>query len=139
MIENAIIFSKVTNQVVLTSTYNKINPNDDSFKSSLERISDIAYKLEKGVFKLDLEGNLLALILAVKQITVALIFSSPSKINVKEWENAAKEVATGFDKVYEPNSSAPYKHLEFKKTMDEIIQWHQKELSPIDKMKDALW
>jgi len=140
MIENAIIFSKKTGEVLLSSVYGKIDPTSDDFKSSLDKITEIAVKLEKGVFNLDLDTGQLTLIHATKSISIALVF-----IDVVEseelgaWEDVANEIASGFEKIYSPGNTDHQIYYEFKKTLDEIINWRLKEQSPIDKMKDALW
>ena len=75
MIENAIIFTKEANQVLLTSTFGEVDPGTDDFSNSLAKIQVIAIKLEKGVFNLDLTAGLTAIILAIQNISVALVFS----------------------------------------------------------------
>lgn len=139
MIENAIIFTKEANQVLLTSTFGEVDPGMDDFSNSLAKIQEIAIKLEKGVFNLDLTAGLTAIIFAIQNISVALVFSeSIDKRGIKEWEDVAKQIATGIDKIYDPKSS-DNDYSECKKVLDEIVEWHLKEESPIDKMKDALW
>lgn len=138
MIENAIIFSKESREVLVTSIFGKVDPNNDDFNQSLTQIREIGSKLEKGVFNLDLENNLTSLILGFKNISVALIFdSSIEKKELHSWENVAKEIGNRFEKVFETNDKN--KFLEYKETLKEIVEWHIKEHSPIDKMKDALW
>ncbi len=139
MIENAIIFTKEANQVLITSTFGEVDPGMDDFSNSLAKIQEIAIKLEKGVFNLDLAAELTAIIFAIQNISVALVFSeSIDKRAIKEWEDVAKQIATGIDKIYDPMSS-DNDCSECKKVLDEIVEWHLKEESPIDKMKDALW
>ncbi|MCG3252216.1 MAG: hypothetical protein KAX09_00090 [Candidatus Heimdallarchaeota archaeon] len=139
MIENAIIFTKEANQVLITSTFGEVDPGMDDFSNSLAKIQEIAIKLEKGVFNLDLAAGLTAIIFAIQNISVALVFSeSIDKRAIKEWEDVAKQIATGIDKIYDPMSS-DNDCSECKKVLDEIVEWHLKEESPIDKMKDALW
>ncbi|MHA1586218.1 MAG: hypothetical protein ACTSUW_02675 [Candidatus Heimdallarchaeota archaeon] len=139
MIENAIIFTKEANQVLITSTFGEVDPGMDDFSNSLAKIQEIAIKLEKGVFNLDLAAELTAIIFAIQNISVALVFSeSIDKRAIKEWEDVAKQIATGIDKIYDPKSS-DNDCSECKKVLDEIVEWHLKEESPIDKMKDALW
>ncbi|MBN1329791.1 MAG: hypothetical protein JXA54_09985 [Candidatus Heimdallarchaeota archaeon] len=138
MLENAIIFSKDLAKVVLTSTFGSYDPSADNFANSLEKIQEIAVKLEKGLFTLDLDLNLTAMIFAIKGISIALVFNEKFDKKLKEsWENVAKEVVSSFERYYESKDESKY--IEFKPKLDEIIKWHQKELSPIDKMKDALW
>ena len=138
MIENAIIFSKETKEVLLSSIFGQINPEEDDFNASLEQIREIACKLEKGVFNLNLENNLTALIVGFKRISIALTFSEEiSKKDFYSWENVAKEIGNGFDKILDTKDENKY--AEFKETLNEIVEWHKKEHSPIDKMKDALW
>ncbi|HUU76931.1 MAG: hypothetical protein EAX90_12445 [Candidatus Heimdallarchaeota archaeon] len=138
MIENAIIFSKESREVLVTSIFGKVDPNNDDFNQSLTQIREIGSKLEKGVFNLDLENNLTSLILGFKNISVALIFdSSIEKKELHSWENVAKEIGNRFEKIFETNDRS--KFLEYKETLNEIVEWHLKEHSPIDKMKDALW
>jgi len=139
MIENAIIFTKEANQVLITSTFGEVDPGMDDFSNSLAKIQEIAIKLEKGVFNLDLAAELTAIIFAIQNISVALVFSeSIDKRAIKEWEDVAKQIATGIDKIYDPKSS-DNDCSECKKVLDEIVEWHLKEESPIDKMMDALW
>jgi len=139
MIENAIIFTKEANQVLITSTFGRVDPGMNDFSNSLAKIQEIAIKLEKGVFNLDLAAELTAIIFAIQNISVALVFSeSIDKRAIKEWEDVAKQIATGIDKIYDPKSS-DNDCSECKKVLDEIVEWHLKEESPIDKMKDALW
>ncbi|MCE7744029.1 MAG: hypothetical protein GPJ52_02720 [Candidatus Heimdallarchaeota archaeon] len=139
MIENAIIFTKEANQVLITSTFGEVDPGMDDFSNSLAKIQEIAIKLEKGVFNLDLAAELTAIIFAIQNISVALVFSeSIDKRAIKEWEDVAKQIATGIDKIYDPKSS-DNDCSECKKVLNEIVEWHLKEESPIDKMKDALW
>jgi len=139
MIENAIIFTKEANQVLITSTFGEVDPGMDDFSNSLAKIQEIAIKLEKGVFNLDLAAGLTAIIFAIQNISVALVFSeSIDKRAIIEWEDVAKQIATGIDKIYDPKSS-DNDCSECKKVLDEIVEWHLKEESPIDKMKDALW
>ena len=139
MIENAIVFSKETNMALLTSIYGEVDPKAEAFSDSFQKIQEIAIKLEKGVFSLDLSAGLTAIIFAIQNISVALVFNeSLEKRALKEWEDVAKQVATGIDKIYDPKS-ADKEDSEYKKILDEIIEWHLKEESPIDKMKDALW
>ncbi|MCK5159884.1 MAG: hypothetical protein KAR08_12035, partial [Candidatus Heimdallarchaeota archaeon] len=93
----------------------------------------------KGVFNLDLSAGLTAIIFAIQSISVALVFNeSLEKRAIKEWEDVAKQIASGIDKIYDP-MSADIESSELKKILDEIVEWHLKEESPIDKMKDALW
>ena len=140
MIENAIIFSKDSGEALIATQIGDIDPNSDAFSESLGQIRDIAKKLEKGVFKLGLNEQLIAQILAEKGISVTFVFktSMDDKI-LSQWESVAKEIAVKFKKVYDPNDFDIVKISEFKKSMLEMIEWHKKELSPIDKMKDALW
>ncbi|HUT80967.1 MAG TPA: hypothetical protein VMZ29_07170 [Candidatus Bathyarchaeia archaeon] len=138
MLENAIIFSKDLAKVVLTSTYGSHDPHADSFANSLEKIQEIAVKLEKGLFTLDLDLNLTAMIVAIKNLSVALVFNEKFDKTLHEsWEKVAKEIVNGFEKYYDSKDESKY--TEFKPKLDDIIKWHEKELSPIDKMKDALW
>ncbi|NHJ32062.1 MAG: hypothetical protein FK732_04295, partial [Asgard group archaeon] len=69
MVENAIVFSKEANETILTSTYGEVNPDSDDFSSSLAKIKEIAIKLEKGVFNLDLTAGLTAIIFAIQNIS----------------------------------------------------------------------
>ncbi len=140
MIENAIIFSKDSGEALITTQIGDIDPNSDTFMGFLDQIKDIATKLEKGIFKLGLNDQLIAQICAEKGVSVTFVFktSMDDKI-LSQWEGVAKEIATKFEKVYDPNNFDIVKISEFKKSMLEMIEWHQKELSPIDKMKDALW
>lgn len=140
MIENAIIFSKESREALIATQIGDIDPNSDAFSESLGQIRDIATRLEKGVFKLGLNDQLIAQILAEKGISVTFVFktSIDNKI-LSQWEGVAKEIAIKFEKVYDPSNFDIVKISEFKKSMLEMIEWHQKELSPIDKMKDALW
>jgi hypothetical protein len=139
MIENAIIFSKEANEAIITSTFGEVNPDSEDFSNSLTKIREIAIKLEKGVFNLDLTSGLTAIIFANQDISVALVFSeSLDKQAIKEWEDVAKEIANGINKIYDP-MNVDKDYSEYKKTLDEIVDWYLKEESPIDKMKDALW
>jgi len=139
MIESAIIFLKEANKVLVTSTFGKVDPEKDDFSDSLLKIQDMAIKLEKGVFNLDLTAGFAAIIFAFQDISVALVFNeSLDKRAIKEWEDVAKQIATGISKIYDPKK-AEKEYSEYKKTLDEIVEWHLKEESPIDKMKDALW
>ncbi|NHJ83914.1 MAG: hypothetical protein FK734_00545 [Asgard group archaeon] len=138
MLENAIIFSKDLARVVLTSTYGSVDPHTDDFANSLEKIQEIAVKLEKGLFTLDLDFKLTAMIFAFKNLSIALVFNEKFDKNLQDsWERVAKEIVSGFEKYYEAKDES--KFGEFKPKLDEIIKWQEKELSPIDKMKDALW
>ncbi|MGC9781489.1 MAG: hypothetical protein HZR80_19780 [Candidatus Heimdallarchaeota archaeon] len=138
MLENIVIFSKESKDVVLTAMYGELDPTTDTFADSLEKILEIAVKLDKGVFILDLDNNFIALILAIKDLSVSLVFNEEyEKKNQESWEKIAKEIINGFAKVFEIKSVSKY--LEYKEKIDEIIEWHKKELSPLDKMKDALW
>ncbi len=139
MIENAIIFSKEANKAIVTSTFGEVDPEKVDFSDSLAKIQEIAIKLEKGVFNLDLSAGLTAIIFAIQNISVALVFNeSFEKRAIKEWEDVAKQIASGIDKIYDPMSK-DIESSELKKILDEIVEWHLKEESPIDKMKDALW
>ena len=138
MIENVMIFSKETGEIVVTTTLGSTNLEFSEFSTSLNKIQEIATRLEKGVFVLDLENNLFALILAVKVTSVVLVFSE--KVNKKDlssWENVAKQIASGFEKIFESNDKS--KFTDYEKNIKEIIDWQLRELSPVDKMKDALW
>ena len=138
MIENAIIFSKETKEVLISSIFEQIDPEGDDFSASLEQMREIACKLEKGVFNLNLDNDLTALIVGFKRISVALTFSEEiSKKDLYSWENVAKEIGSGFDKIMDTKDDKKY--TEFKETLNDIVEWHKKEHSPIDKMKDALW
>ena len=140
MIENVIIFSKEKAAILLATNYDKIIIDSQHFEKSLDAIKQIAYKLEKGVFKLELEKELSVLIFAIKRISTALIFKcSFDKLKLNEWEQVAKDIATGFDKIYNPTNIKDKKYLEYKEKVDDIINWQLKELSPIEKLKDALW
>lgn len=139
MIENAIIFSKEANKAIVTSAFGEVDPETEDFSDSLAKIREIAIKLEKGVFNLDLSAGLSAIIFAIQNISVALVFNeSLDKRAIKEWEDVAKQIASGIDKIYDPKK-ADNEYSEYKKILDEIVEWHLKEESPIDKMKDALW
>ena len=140
MIENAIIFSKESGEPLIATQIGDVDPNSDAFSESLNQIKDIATKLEKGVFKLGLNDQLIAQISAQKGISVTFVFKTTMDDKIlSQWEGVAKEIATNFEKIYDPNNFDIVKISEFKKSMLEIIEWHKKELSPIDKMKDALW
>ena len=67
-----------------------------------------------------------------------VLVEQDEKRAIKEWEDVAKQIATGIDKIYDP-TSVNNEESDYKKILDEIIEWHLKEESPIDKMKDALW
>ncbi|MHA1818150.1 MAG: hypothetical protein ACTSUA_03320 [Candidatus Heimdallarchaeota archaeon] len=138
MLEHAIIFSKESQSIILTSLYGEVDPKADAFKDSLEKIREIAVKLEKGVFKLDLANNGKTMIVAIKNLSIALTFNKIAKEELMNfWESVALEILKSFDKIYVTKD--PAKILAFKDTMDEIIQWNLKEQSPIDKMKEAFW
>ena len=139
MIENAIVFSKEANTIIVTSTYGEVDPKADSFNDSLMKIQEIAIKLEKGVFNLDLSAGFSAIIFAIENISVVLVFNETlDKRVMKEWEDVAKQIATGIDRIYD-SSNLKRSDSEYKKILDDIIEWQLKEESPIDKMKDALW
>jgi len=138
MLEHAIIFSKESQSTVLTSVYGTVDPKTESFKDSLERIREIAVKLEKGVFKLEVANNLKTMIVAIKNLSIALTFNEKATEEAMAvWENVGLEIIKNFEKSY--LTKDPAKILAFKDTMDEIITWNLKEQSPIDKLKDALW
>ena len=139
MIENAMIFSKENGELLVSTTINYINPSAESFTESLNKIRDIATKLEKGIFNLELEDNLHAQIFAVKKTSIAFVFEGDDKKTISQWESVAKEIAYNFDKDFEAFVDNYEKRMEFKESMQKIIEWHKKELSPVDKMKDALW
>ncbi|NHJ40416.1 MAG: hypothetical protein FK731_10325 [Asgard group archaeon] len=140
MIENAIIFSKETGNIILSSTFGDAITDKIDFSISMEKIKDIAIKLEKGMFILDIDEELLALILTSKRLAVALIFNQKlDKKMISEWEKVAREIINGFEKIYDPHNPDLHKYKTFKETMDGIIEWQLKEESPIDKMKEALW
>ena len=140
MIENVIIFSKEKNEMLLTYNFGDINPVSEAFSDSLTKIRDIAIKLEKGIFNLDLDGGFSSLILAIKRLSVALVFpQNLDEKEVSEWGNVANEIASGFEKIYEPEKTNVDVLNEYKNNIKEIVEWHLKEESPIDKMKDALW
>lgn len=140
MIETAIIFSKEDGELILSSIYGNVDPYSDDFENSLEKIKEIAIKLEKGVFNLDLDEGLVALILTSKRLAIALIFAQAlDKKMINDWEKVAKEIINGFEKHFDPKGMNKQKYSGFKETLDEIIDWQLKEESPIDKMKDALW
>jgi hypothetical protein len=140
MIEAAIIFSKEIKDVVLTSSYGKLDPTSAEFASSLEKINEIALNQDKGLFDLDLGSNLIALVYTSNRLAVTLIFKQKlDKKMITEWENVAKEITTGFNRVYDPWKVEDESYKDYKETMDKIIDWQLKESSPIDKMKDALW
>ena len=93
MIETTIIFSKETKELVLTSTYGDIDPTDESFVDYLEKIKEIAFKLEKGLFSLDLEKDLFAVINAFRRLSVVFVFNQVLDKNmINDWEKVAKEI-----------------------------------------------
>lgn len=140
MIENAIIFSKESGEALIATQIGDIDPNSDAFSESLGQIREIATKLEKGVFKLSLNDRLIAQISAQKGISVTFVFKTTMDDKIlSQWESVAMEIASKFEKIYDSTNFDIVKISEFKKSMLEIIEWHKKELSPIDKMKDALW
>lgn len=138
MLENVVIFSKESEEVILSTTHGGIDPTSESFADSLRKICEIAVKLDKGVFILDLDSGFTALILAIKNLSVSLVFNMEyEKKNQGSWENVAKEIISGFAKIFETKNETKY--LDFKNKINEIVEWQEKELSPLDKMKDALW
>ena len=140
MIETAIIFAKDSEEPLIATQIGDIDPNADSFAEYLNQIHSVAMKLEKGVFKLELNSQLVSQTVAQKGISVTFVYKSTIDDKaLSQWESVAKEIATGFEKIYDPENFDIVKISEFKKSMLEIIAWHKKELSPIDKMKDALW
>jgi hypothetical protein len=140
MIESAIIFAKDSGEALIATQIGDTDPNSDAFSDYIKEIRTVASKLEKGVFKLELEDQLIAQINVQKGISVTFIFKGTITDKIySQWESVAKEIASGFEKIYDPNHFDIVKISEFKKSMLEIIEWHKKELSPIDKMKDALW
>ena len=137
MIENVVIFSKETQAVLLGSNFGNIKYDAEDFKVTLEEIKKTAINLEKGTFISDYDNGLSALIQAIPNLSVALVFNrSLNQKEKNEWQDVAKEIVEGFGKVYDSNSQ---NYLEFDKTLIEIVEWYLKEKSPIDKMKDALW
>ena len=140
MIENAIIFAKNSGEALIATQIGETDPNSDAFSEYMKQIRSVASKLEKGVFKLELNNQLVAQINVQKGISVTFVFKGAITDKIfSQWESVAKEIASGFEKVYDPDNFDIVKISEFKKSMLEIIEWHKKELSPIDKMKDALW
>lgn len=140
MIENVIIFSKEKNEMLLTFNFGDTNPESEAFSDSLTKIRDIAIKLEKGIFNLDLDGGFSSLILAIKRLSVALVFpQNLDEKEISEWGNVANEIVSGFEKIYEREKTNVEVLNEYKNNIKEIVEWHLKEGSPIDKMKDALW
>ncbi|NHK32534.1 MAG: hypothetical protein FK730_14365 [Asgard group archaeon] len=140
MIETAIIFSKEIKDLVLTSTYGDIDPIDESFADYLEKIKEIAFKLEKGLFSLDLDKNLFAVIHAFRRLSIVFVFNQVLDKNmINAWEKVSKEINNDFDKIFDPRNLDNEKYKDYKETLDKIIDWQLKEESPIDKMKDALW
>ena len=53
LIENAVIFSKETEAILLTHTFGSVSHESEMFNESLEEIKKIAFKLEKGTFIFD--------------------------------------------------------------------------------------
>ncbi|NHJ49735.1 MAG: hypothetical protein FK733_18230 [Asgard group archaeon] len=140
MIENAIIFSKEIKDIVLSSTYGGLDPNSERYAIIVEKIKEVALKDQKGTFNLDLDGGLIALIFNTNRFSVIFIFNKTLDDNsTKEWEKTAKDITNGFNRVYDPWNVDDEKHLDYKDTLDEIINWQLNQESPIDKMKDALW
>ncbi len=141
MVENIIIFSKELKEMLLAYTLGDLNPEDESFSVSLAKIKEIAINLEKGIFNQRLDGGFTSIIFAIKRLSVALVFKHELKEKeINEWENVAKEIISGFEKIYEPEKAiVDEMYNDFKNKIKEIINWHLKEESPIDKMKDALW
>jgi hypothetical protein len=137
LIENVIIFSKETQAVLLGSTFGKIGYDSEDFKVILDEIKKTAINLEKGTFISDYDNGLTALIQAIPNFSVALVFNrSLNQKEKNEWEDIAKEIVEGFQKIYDSDSQ---NYFEFDKTLIEIVEWYLKEKSPLDKMKDALW
>jgi len=139
LIENAVIFSKANQEVLLASTFGDIQHDSEDFKNSLEEIRKTATKLEKGIFILDIEHGFTALILAISELSIALVFNkSLDKKEKNEWENVAKEIIDEFAKHYDSRKQDA-QYSQYEKSMKEIVDWYLKEKSPLDKMKDALW
>ncbi len=137
MIENVVIFSKETQAVLLGSNFGNIKYDAEDFKVTLEEIKKTAINLEKGTFISDYDNGLSALIQAIPNLSVALVFNrSLNQKEKNEWQDVAKEIVEGFGKVYDSDSQ---NYFEFDKTLIEIVEWYLKEKSPLDKMKDALW
>jgi len=141
MIENIIIFSKELKKKLLTQTFGVLNPEDESFSDSLVKINEIAINLEKGIFNQRLDSGFASIIFAIKRLSIALVFKRElEEREINEWEKVAKEIISGFEKIYEPEKAVDDDiYNDFKNKIKEIINWHLKEESPIDKMKDALW
>ena len=140
MIETAIIFAKDGGEPLIATQIGDIDPNADSFAEYLNQIRSVAMKLEKGVFKIELNSQLVSQTIAHKGISVTFVYKSSIEDKaLSQWESVAKEIASGFEKIYNPENFDIVKISEFKKSMLEIIEWHKKEMAPIDKMKDALW
>jgi len=137
LIENVVIFSKETQEVLLGSTFGDIRYDDEDFKETLEEIKKTATNLEKGTFISDYDNGLSALIQAIPKLSVVLVFKKTLNQKEKnEWKSVAKEIIEGFGKLYDSESQ---NYFEYDKTLIEIVEWYLKEKSPIDKMKEALW
>jgi hypothetical protein len=140
MIENVIIFSKEKNEKLLSYTFGETDPESEAFSDSLIKIRDIAIKLEKGIFNLDLDAGFASLIFAIKKLSIAIVFRQVlTEKEISEWEGIANEIISGFEKIYEYEITDFEIYIEYKNKIKEIVEWHLKEGSPIDKMKDALW
>ena len=137
LIENAIIFSKETKEILLTHTFKNIKHDSEEFSDSLEEIKKIALKLEKGTFILDFDSGLSTLVYAIPKLSLSLTFNEQLYDKEKnEWISIAKEILEGFEKIYKSESQ---NYFDYDKKLIEIIEWYLKEKSPVDKMKDALW
>jgi hypothetical protein len=140
MIETVIIFSKEIEDLVFTSSYGDIDPTDESFVDYLEKIKEIAFKLEKGIFSLVLDKDLFTVIHAFRRLSIVFVFNQVIDKNmINDWEKVAKEINNDFDKIYDPRNPDYQKYQDYKEALDKIIDWQLKEESPIDKMKEALW
>ncbi|MBD3191529.1 MAG: hypothetical protein GF308_12845 [Candidatus Heimdallarchaeota archaeon] len=138
MIQIAVILSK-EGEMLLASTFADSSLDDQAFQEALPLIKDAGEKLDEGTL-IPTTDELLILVSKTKDIPVAFLFTKQlSKSALQSWKAVAKEIGTKFAHVYEESINDQERLAKFKKTMDEIIQWHLKENPPISKMREAFW
>ena len=136
IIQITLVLSK-EGEILVHSSYSDLQFGDMKFSSALEAIKDSAMKLDEGTAAFAAD-DFQILVYRLKQVAAALIFDKDEDAeSIQSWKSVAKEIASSFPK--QLGNQEKQKMLEFKTTMDDIVQWHIKEQAPIDKLKEAFW